>query len=254
MAEEEKKVEEGVISIKKSDIWKYSTFFLIAIVLIGAFFLLKGNSGGTGNTINTRTDQESDIVRASIDNDAILGDRNAPVTIIEFSDFQCPFCRKFWTETYPLIKSQYVDSGKVRIVIRDLPLTSIHPMAQTSAEAAECVREKGGDKAYFDYRDKIFSEQNILDSGSPNGPVTKTITYTTADLKKWAQELGYDISSCLDSSKYKSEVQADLSAAISSGIQGTPSFVILKTGDSEGVALRGAYPFDSFKQVIESLL
>lgn len=247
---------EKSITIKKSDLWKYSTFLLLIVVLVGVVFLFKGNGspGTTGGTVDTGEDTESGIIRAQIDDDAMIGDENAPVTIIEFSDYQCPYCRKHWTETYSLIKSQYIDIGKVRLVFRDLPLTGLHPMAMSSAIAAECVREKGGDEAYFEYHDKLFSEQNILDSGDPQGSVTRTVTYTTENLKTWAKEVGYDISSCLDSGKFASEVQKDISDATSSGFQGTPGFVVMKTGDSQGIALRGAYPFSSFQQAIESLL
>src|SRR3989304_1908007 len=146
----EENMTEGTITLKKSDLWKYSTFVLLAAVIIGGFFMLSGNSGTDGNTVQ-QPDTQPSVVKASLDDDAVLGDKNAPVTIIEFSDYQCPFCRKFWTETLPSIKSQYVDTGKVKIVFRDFPLTSIHPSAQPAAEAAECVREQGGDKAYFEY-------------------------------------------------------------------------------------------------------
>ena len=188
-----------------------------------------------------------------MDDDAVLGDANAPVTIIEFSDYQCPFCRKFWTESYPQIKSQYIDTGKVKIVFRDLPLTSLHPMAQASAEAAECVRELGGDDAYYEYHDKMFSEQNILDSGNPTGTVSKTIQYTSTDLKSWATEIGYNIGTCLDSGKYSSEVQKDARDAQAAGGTGTPYFVIMGS-DGKGSALSGAQPFSAFKQVIDSKL
>lgn len=187
-------------------------------------------------------------VEAGEDDDAVLGNKGATVTIIEFSDYQCPFCRKFWTETYKEIKSEYIDTGKVKLVFRDFPLTSIHSMAQPSAEAAECVREKGGDEAYFKYHDKLFSEQNILDSGNPNGQVTKTVVYTNDDLKDWAKEIGYDISSCLDSGKYKSEVEKDTADAQRAGGSGTPYFVI------NGKVLSGAQPFSAFKQIIDGEL
>ena len=248
--------ETGSITIKKQDLWKYSTFVLIAFILIGAVFMFTSPNGNTTNTGTTGTtpDTQPSVVSASVDDDAVLGDPNAPMTIIEFSDYQCPFCRKFWTETYPQIKSQYVDSGKVKIVFRDFTLTSIHPMAQSSAEAVECVREKGGDAAYFKYHDKIFSEQNILDSGSSTGAVTKTVVYTNDDLKTWASEIGYDIGSCLDSGKYKSEVQKDLSDGSRAGVQGTPGFIIMKSDSGKGTLLAGAYPFSAFQQVIESEL
>ena len=235
------------ITISKKNLWMYSTFILIAVVIIGGVLFFSGNS--TTSTGSPTTG----LVTASIDDDAVLGNENAQVTIIEFSDYQCVYCRKFWTETLPSIKSQYINTGKVKMVFRDLPLPSLHPMAQASAEAAESVRELGGDEAYFKYHDKMFSEQNILDSGSASGPVTKTVTYTNADLKKWASELGYDISASLDSGKYSSEVQKDARDAQAAGITGTPYFVIVGS-DGKGTALSGAQPFSAFKQVIESKL
>lgn len=242
------------ITIKKNDLWKYSTFALVAVLIIGVIFMFTGNTNGNVAQDNVQPTEEDPVVRASLDNDAVLGNENAPVTIIEFSDYQCPFCRKFWTETYPSVKSDYIDTGKVKLVFRDFPLSSIHPAAQPSAEAAECVREKGGDEAYYKMHDKLFSEQNILDSGSAQGPVTTTVSYTNDDLKAWAKELGYNIDSCLDSGKYRSEVQKDLADATSSGFQGTPGFVVMKSGDKEGLALRGAYPYDAFQQAIEAAL
>ena len=244
-------------SFKKDDIWKYSTFILGAILIIGAFvFFNSDNSNtGTGNVANNPSagDTAPSTVKASVDNDAMLGSADAKVTIIEFSDYQCPFCRKFWTETYSQVKTQYIDTGKVNLVFRDFPLTSIHPMAQKSAEAAECVKEKGGDKAYFEMHDKMFEEQNILDSGNKDGPVTKTASYTTDDLKAWAKEIGYDISSCLDSGKYTSEVQKDTQDATASGGRGTPYFVIINA-DGVGTPVSGAVPFSSFQSALEAAL
>ncbi len=245
------------VTIKKSDIWKYSTFLLLAIVIVfGIIYFAKsgGVTGGatiTGGTTNQPTQQPSQV-RASIDDDAILGNKDASVTIIEFSDYQCPYCRKFWGETFSQIKEQYINTEKASLVFRDLPLSSIHPMAQQSAEAAECVREKGGDVAYFKYHDKVFSEQNIIDSGTPNGPVTKTATYTATDLKKWAKETGYNIDSCLDSGKFRSEVQKDSSDAQTAGGSGTPYFVILKKGESSGTAISGACSYDAFSKALDA--
>ena len=211
---------------------------------------------------NSNNDGGTGFVSASEDDDAVLGNENASVTIIEFSDYQCPFCRKFWTETYPELKSQYIETGKVKLVFRDLPLDTscnsnlgnqLHSMACKSAEAAECVREKGGDSAYFKMHDKMFSEQNILDSGSVSGDVTKTAVYTNDDLKKWAKDFGYDISSCLDSGKYKSEIMKDISDATLAGGSGTPYFIIKKTDEEKGTALSGAQPLSAFKSIIDGL-
>lgn len=190
---------------------------------------------------------ENERVDVSEDDDAVIGRDDAPITIVEFSDYQCPFCRKFWTETYSQIKKDYIDTGKVRLVFRDFPL-SFHPMAIPAAIAAECVREKGKDSGYFRYHDKLFEEQNKIDGGSSQGPVTKTVEFTNDDLKKWAKELGYNIDSCLDSEKYKDEVQADFEYGGNVGIQGTPGFFI------NGVKIDGALPYAQFKSVIDAEL
>ncbi len=164
-----------------------------------------------------------------------MGDPNAPVTIIEFSDYQCPFCHRFWSQTLPQIKQEYIDTGKVKLVYRDFPLSSIHQYAQKAAEAAECVRDAAGgsDEAYFKMHDKLFENQQDL---------------SVENLKAMAQELGYDISSCLESDKFKDEVQKDFTDGSAAGVRGTPSFFI------NGKPLSGAQPFSAFKQIIDSEL
>jgi protein-disulfide isomerase len=224
------------ITIKKDDLWKYSTFALGAILIIGLLVVF-GGSGTDGNVVNNGGGQGGvqapSVVSADVDDDAVLGDPDAPVTIIEFSDYQCPFCGRFWSQTLPSIKSQYIDTGKVKLVFRDFPLTSIHPTAQVAAEATECVRDQGGDKAFFEMHDKIFENQAQL---------------SEASLKQWARELGYNIDSCLSSGKFTSEVQNDLRDATAAGGQGTPYFVI------NGKPLSGAQPFSVFQQAIEAEL
>ena len=225
------------ITIKKDDLWKYSTFALLAILVVGAFvvFTTGGSSSPTGLAVDNPTvvPGEPSRVEASIDDDPILGDPNAPVTIIEFSDYECPFCARFWSQTLPLIKSEYIDTGKVRLVYRDFPLTSIHPMALPAAEAAECVQEQYGDEAYYEYHDVLFANYQFLSVDS---------------MKQWAQELGYDISDCLDSGQMRSEVQKDLADGQSYGVTGTPGFII------NGKLLSGAQPFPAFQQAIEAEL
>ncbi|MEK6843868.1 MAG: DsbA family protein [Nanoarchaeota archaeon] len=249
---ETKHANSEVITISKNSLWKYSTFLLAAILIVGAFvFFTKGDSNSpTGRVIDNSGQQlpGQKAASVSIDDDAVLGDKNAPVEIIEFSDYQCPFCRKFWTETFSQIKKDYIDTGKVKFVYRDFPLESIHPAALPAAIAAECAREKGGDKAYFEMHDKIFSEGNILDSGTANGPVTKTAQFGNAELKKWAKDLGYDISSCLDNKKYEQEVSKDMADGSAAGVSGTPAFFV------NGKLLSGAQPYSAFKQAIEAEL
>ncbi len=203
------------------------------------------SSDGSDSSGSTDSGQ---LVDVSVDDDAVLGSKDAPVTIIEFSDYQCPFCRKFWVESFSSLKKDYIDTGKVKFVYRDFPLSSLHPSAEIAAEAAECVREKGGDVAYWKMHDKMFSEQNIIDSGSADGPVGGTAQFTKDDLKKWAKAIGYDIGSCLDSGKYADEVAKDLADGSSAGVTGTPAFII------NGLRLDGALPYSQFKQIIDAEL
>ena len=237
------------ITISKQSLWKYSTFILAELLVVTLFlFVGKDNSVSNGNVVrNTAPDPglpaPSARAEVSVDDDAVLGDKNAPVTIIEFSDYQCPFCRKFWQDTLPQLKKDYIDTGKVKLVYRDFPL-SFHPMAIPAAEAANCAREKGGDAAYFKMHDKIFEEQNKLDGGT----VQSTVQFTTQDIKKWAKDIGYDITACMDSGKYRDEVQKDFDEGGASGVQGTPGFFV------NGQLISGAQPYQVFKQLIDAEL
>lgn len=179
------------------------------------------------------------VVGVSADDDPVLGNPDAPVTLIEFSDFQCPFCRALWRDTLPQIKSQYIDTGKVKLVYRDFPL-DIHQSAQITAEASECAHEQG---KFWEFHDKIFEEQDKQGTG--------TIRYTEADLRKWASEIGLDtkkFNECLDSGKYKQEVEKDLQDGIAAGVTGTPGTFV------NGKLIKGAVPFASFEAVIEDAL
>jgi protein-disulfide isomerase len=243
-SEEKKK---DTITLRKDDLWKYSTFVLGALLILGLFvFVLGDGANNEGDVVgNNQAPSAPSVptqpsqVSVSVDDDPFLGSADAPVTIIEFSDYQCPFCSRFWSQTLPSIKSEYIDTGKVKFVYRDFPLDSIHPFATPAAIAAECVREKGGDKGYFEYHDKIFAGQGVLSDSS---------------LKAWAEELGYNIDSCLDSKKYLSEVQKDLADGQAAGVRGTPGFIILKGDSNVGTPLSGAQPFAAFQQIIEANL
>lgn len=178
-------------------------------------------------------------VNVSADDDPFLGNANAPVTIIEFGDFQCPFCRKLWRDALPQIKAKYIDTGKAKFVYRDFPL-DIHPAAEPSAQAAACANEQG---KFWQYHDKIFEEQDKQGES--------TIRYAVEDLKKWAREVGLNVNSfntCLDSGKYKQEVDKDLQDGIAAGVTGTPGSFI------NGRQIKGALPFAQFEKIIEEEL
>ena len=176
-----------------------------------------------------------------IDDHRILGDRNARVTMIEFADYQCPLCRRFWKETLPLIKQQYIDTGKVRLVYWDFTWPN-HPEAIMSAIAAECAADQG---KYWEYHDKLFRSQ--AKGGSD------VVRFKARDLQRWATEIGLaaaPFNACLDSAKYKDKVAATQAygAVAGVGVDGTPAFFI------GGRRVVGAQPFAVFQQAIEDEL
>lgn len=189
----------------------------------------------------------SDPIDVDVTGSPMLGQASAPVTIVEFSDYQCPYCRKFWSETYAQLKKDYIDTGKVKLVFKDYPL-DFHAMALKTAEAVRCVRDQKGDAGYFAFHDKVFSEQMKLDGGT----VKSTVSYTDADLKKWAGELGGvnagTFATCLDSGKHTSAVQADLAYGQQIGVSGTPGFFV------NGKLISGAVPYTQFKTAVEAAL
>lgn len=186
-----------------------------------------------------KNNQPAVAVDVSVDDDAILGESDAPVTIIEFSDFQCPFCRKFWKDALAQIIKDYVDTGKAKLVFRDYPL-SFHPMAIPSAQAAECAKEQG---KFWEMHDIMFEEQEKLGTG--------TVQYTNDDLKNWAGKIGVNttqFNECFDSEKYKAEIEKDAADGSTAGVTGTPAIFI------NGRLTAGAQPFSVFKTIIDQEL
>lgn len=176
--------------------------------------------------------QEPEKVTASADDDAVKGDENAPVTIIEFSDYECPFCGRWWQQTLPELEEKYIKTGKVKHVYRDFPL-GFHKKAQKAAEAAECAGEQG---KYFEMHDKLYENQQAL---------------SVDDLKQYAADIGLDteqFNTCLDSGAMEEEVKKDFADGSKYGVRGTPAFFV------NGVKIEGAHPFSVFEEVIEAEL
>jgi len=178
----------------------------------------------------------------SIDDDYIKGLLSAKLTLIEFSDFQCPFCERFYRETLPLIDREYIRTGKVRMIYRDFPLDNLHPDAQKAAEAAQCAGEEG---KFWEMHDKLFENQKTLG---------------VDQLKKYAKQLGLSperFDDCLDSGKYLEETRKDLVAGQTAGVQGTPTFFLgytRKDKTIQAMAIRGAQPYSAFKQAFDKML
>ena len=228
------------ITLEKATVWKIATAVLAIVVII--MFLNKG--GTTPTPQPTAGGDQFPVVnvnmKALADDDAYLGDANAPLTIIEFSDYQCPFCKRFFDDTEAQLINTYVKTGKARFVYRDFPL-NFHANAQIAAEGSECAKKQG---KFWEMHDAIFKASQADGTG-----------IASADLKNIAATLGLDttkFNTCLDSGETTAEVQKDLNDGQAAGIQGTPGFFIGKTDGSSAQMISGAYPFAAFQQVIEA--
>ena len=232
--------QEDTITFKRSHFYSVVTVLAFAAgVLLGYVVWGVGSpatqtasqSSGTGLE-EAPAAQQAEYTRYDIptENAYAIGPADAPITIVEFSDYQCPFCRRWHDEVYEPLLAAY--PGKIRLVYRHLPLTSIHPDALSAAEAAMCA---GDQDAYWQYHEKLFSSESLGNT-----------TYI-----QYAQDLGLNMTAfetCMNDRKHQQAVQADSDFAINLGIRSTPTFFI------NGLAVVGAQPLDVFKQVIDKEL
>ncbi len=187
---------------------------------------------------------ETQSLALSIDGAPFKGETKARLTLIEFSDYQCPFCARHVRETLPQIERDYISTGKVKYVVRDFPIESIHPQAFRGHEAAHCAGEQG---RYWEMHARLFANQGAM---GPN------------DLVSHARTLGLNLpvfQQCVESGKYSSGIRKAFAEGQTAGVTGTPTFFLGFT-DSDGLKvkavrmIRGAQPFSVFKEVIDSLL
>jgi len=171
--------------------------------------------------------------------DAILGDANAPVTLIEYSDFQCPFCGRFYSETEPQIRDAYVKTGKVKIVYRHLAF--LGPESVEAAKASECAKDQG---KFWAYHDELFKTE-IKDGQEHNGNLDKDL------FVKLAGTVGLNVSAftqCYDSGTYASFVDDEVAKARAGGVNATPTVFV------NGTVVQGAQPFSAFQPIIDAAL
>jgi protein-disulfide isomerase len=171
----------------------------------------------------------------------VLGKSDAPLTLVEFTDYQCPFCGRFETTTFPEIKKNYIDTGKVRFILRDLPLGDMHPFALKAAQSVHCAGDQG---KFWEMKELVFKNQNKIDVDSLAG---------------YAKDLalnGDTFNSCMADGKHLKEISDEAKYAGSLGITGTPTFVLGKAvGDSvEGRVIVGAQPLAAFEAAINEML
>lgn len=235
---------------------------ILVVALIGAAFALgmmwgkvsvyeKGAVAGTAGQVAGQTNQGAgqpaapeEVVQLTdeqwqqvlTDPVAVKGNAGAAVTMVEFTDYQCPFCKRHFDETDSQIQKAYVETGKVRYVIRDLPL-AFHANAKAAALAARCVGEQ---EKYWEMHDKLFQEQERWVSGDPAGVFKELAAAVGANVATFV--------SCYDSEKYNEAIEADIALASQMGATGTPTFFI------NGQKLVGAQPFGAFQQTLDSAL
>lgn len=244
------------------DAWIIAGAIILGGLIISAsIFSVRGESERTSDSgsavirqpgdaaaLEPEGNEPSGPIKVSIDDDPVLGDKNAPLTLIEFSDYECPFCKRTFDQLLPDLKKNYIDTGKVKLVFRDFPL-SFHANAEKEAEAAECARVQGNDAMYFKFHDQIFTQTTSNGTG-----------LALTQLPVIAKNLGLDVNQfqqCLDSGKFKDEVAKDLADGMAAGVSGTPSWLIGESGKDgmiTGDLIVGAQPFAAFKAVIDEKL
>ncbi len=180
----------------------------------------------------------------TIDSDPFKGNKSARVTLIEFTDYQCPFCARHLFQTAPQVEKDYIQTGKVKYVLKDFPIESIHPQAFKGHEAARCAGEQ---EKYWEMHGRLFANQKAM---------------APKDLSQHAEAIKLDtprFQQCLDNGQYAAKIRKSLEEGSKAGVQGTPTFFLGFT-EAEGAQvkavriIRGAQPFASFKTAIDGLL
>jgi len=238
------------ITFKKDTLWKGAAgiFALLFVVsLFGGFgFGGSGNGNAVAGPSPSGGGNLAPTALAAVDgkaliedNDPVLGDSDAGISIIEFSDFQCPFCARAHTGALADFKrSSYFSNGEVNLVYKHLPLNSIHPYAQKAGEASECANRQG---SFWEYHDTLFENQGSLDVDS---------------LKSYAAQIGLDtgeFNSCLDNGDASSEVSKETAQGQSVGARGTPFFVVVNNDNGKSTTVSGAVPWTNFESAIAAV-
>lgn len=220
---------------------------LAGVIIAAAIFFTNNKSGnpsvdGNNNPSNP-AQEEFPAAETTISDAPFLGDKSkAKIAIVEYNDYQCPYCQRHDQETKTQLIKEYVDTGKAIYVFREFPLDFHGQLAIDSANAALCVNEIGGISKFVEYHSKIFMVEN-------NEALTKA-----------AQDLGIDMNkfnTCMTEQRYADKIDQSLSDGMKAGVQGTPGFVVGvldKDGNVKGKLIAGAYPFASFDEILKEYL
>ncbi len=216
---------------------------VIAGLIIGGVIFYTHRNNPNGNEAAVGSNQEFTGPRAIANEDHLLGNPDAGLTLIVFTDLECPWCKKFHQVIRQIIED-YAKTGKLKIVFRHFPLDSIHKKAEKEAEASECAGTLGGNDKFWEYVNKVFEITPSSDGLDP------------AQLPKIAQNIGLDINKfteCLNSGKFKDRVQADYQDAANAGANGTP-FSVLINSAGEKFPLNGFLTYQQLKAVLDQFV
>jgi protein-disulfide isomerase len=208
-------------------------FVLILAAGVGGFVLARGGDRDAVAAQATDTTSTADPLLTA----RTKGAEDAPITVLEIADFQCPACRVFWAETMPLLQREYVDQGKIRMVFVNLPLVEIHPNAAAAHEFAMCAAAQG---RFWPVHDMLFDQQSIwarLDDPSP-------YFFSVADAVGLITD---SLDACVTDGRMRGLIAREAEGVVRAGVQSTPSFVI------EGGLLAGAHPIENWRPILDSI-
>jgi len=245
----EKKVEKSEEIVINLDTFIIPLSIIVAAIIISLAIIFTNKGSVNSDTTNPDTDNPSIAQDEFPEANTVIGDspylgdiKKAKVALVEFTDFQCPYCSRHATDTKPSILADYVDTGKIIYVVRNFPLDFHGEIAIQSANAALCVNELGGAKKYFDFYAQGFEKTS------------------TDELAAVAKGLGVNMDKyekCMSDNRYQDQIDQDFADGQAAGVQGTPGFVIGvldKDGNVEGKLIEGAYPYESFKALLDEML
>lgn len=207
----------------------------LAGVVIAVAIIYSVNNPSRPNAENNKTAAVLSLP-ALTSGDFVLGDANAPVAVVEYGDFQCPFCGKFFKDTEPVLREKYIKTGKIKFIWRDFAF--LGPESVAAANAARCAGEQG---KFWEYHDYLFSNQRGENQGA----------FNKDNLKGFAKVIGLNngnFNACLDSGKYNDEISKETKAGGEAGVQGTPAVFV------SGKIYVGALPTATFTQIIDAEL
>jgi protein-disulfide isomerase len=213
-------------------------------LIAGDLYLSNTKAGTVVKTGAQQAQVTAGKIRPVSASDHILGNPNAQVVIVEYSDTECPYCKQFQATLHQVI-NDYGASGQVAWVYRDFPIVQLHPRSPKEAEATECANELGGSTVYWKYLDEVYA---VTPSNNGLDP---------AQLPKIAKDVGLNVdafNSCLSSGKYAQKVETDRAEAVAAGGNGTPFSVLINTKDGSQTPLTGAYPYEQLKPIIDAML